>query len=113
MKARTEKLFDTKFYIYLEDDRVDVLSEQVEKKPISNITFANDRINTLFLHTSDENILMRKFFIWLCLPVSESENKCPDIRAENNHDSVDDNQAWQKSEKKEPEPDENIDFLIH
>jgi len=81
----------------LEDDRVDVLSEQVEKKPISNITFANDRINTLFLHTS----------------VSESENKCPDIRAENNHDSVDDNQAWQKSEKKEPEPDENIDFLIH
>ena len=46
------------------------------------------------------------------LPVSQSEDKSPDVRTEHNYNPVDNNQAWQKSQEQQPEPDENIDFLI-
>lgn len=45
-------------------------------------------------------------------PVSQPKDKSPDVGTEHNDNPVDDNQTWQKSQEQQPEPDENIDFLI-
>ena len=46
-------------------------------------------------------------------PVSESEYKCSDVRAEDYHDPVDNDQTREESQEKQPKPDEDVDFLVH
>jgi len=80
----------------LENNRIDVLPKKVEKEPVSNIAFANYGVDAFFFYS----------------PVSKPENKCPDIGTEDYNNSVHNDHAGEEAEKKEPEPDKNIDFLI-
>ena len=47
------------------------------------------------------------------LPESQSYHISPDVGTEDNCQSVENNQEGEKSEKKKPKPNENVDFFIH
>jgi len=95
--SRAVAKFLSQFLNYiLENNWVDVLSQKVEKEPVSNIALANDGINAFFFYP----------------PISKSENKCPDIGAEHDHNPVHDDHAGEEPKEKKPKPNKNVDFLI-
>ena len=56
-QAGAENMTVTKFHqrwAYLENNWVDVLSQKVEKEPVSNIALANDGINAFFFYPPNE-----------------------------------------------------------
>jgi len=81
----------------LENNWIDVLSQKIEKEPVSNIALANDGIDAFFFDS----------------PISKSENKCPDIGAEHDDNPVHDDHAGEEPEEKKPKPNKNVDFFIY
>ena len=70
------------------------MSEKVKEEPISNITFANDGVDTFFLYSPESIFINKK--TWTdnsSLPVSQSQYEGSDIRAEYYDNSIDDNDA--------------------
>ena len=47
------------------------------------------------------------------VPVSESQYEGPDVGTEDNDDAVDDDNAGEEAEEEQPEPDEDVDLLVH
>lgn len=57
---------------------------------------------------------MQLSLIWIDFwPVSEPEHECSDVRAEDYHDSVDNDQTREESQEQQPKPDEDVDFLVY
>ena len=48
----------------------------------------------------------------LISPVSQAKHKCPDVRAEDDDYSVDDDQAGKEAQEEKPEPDEDVDLFV-
>ena len=47
------------------------------------------------------------------IPVSDPEDEGPDVGTEDNDNPVDDDEAGEEAEEQQPEPDEDVDLLIH
>jgi hypothetical protein len=47
------------------------------------------------------------------LPVSQAEHEGPDIGTEDDDDAVDDDNGGEEAEEEQPEPDEDVDLLVH
>ena len=45
-------------------------------------------------------------------PVANTKDECPNIRAEDDDNAVDDNQAGEESQEEKPEPDEDVDLFV-
>ena len=48
----------------------------------------------------------------LISPVSQAKHKSPDVRAEDDDYSVDDDQAGKEAQEQKPEPDEDVDLFV-
>ncbi len=47
------------------------------------------------------------------MPVSQAEHEGPDIGTEDDDDAVDDDNGGEEAEEEQPEPDEDVDLLVH
>jgi len=81
----------------LENHRVYVLAHHVQQKPVSHFGFLDDDVNALLL---DE-------------PEPDVEQVGSYSGGEDNEYPVDDNKEGQKAKEEEPEPDEDVNFLIN
>ncbi len=80
----------------LEDDAVDVLSEHVEEEPVAHLALLDDGVDDLSL---DE-------------PEPDVEEVGSHSRADDYHESVDDDECREAAEDQEPEPQEDVDLLV-
>jgi len=80
----------------LKYDRVNILTEQVEEEPVADVTLPDYCVYAFFFHS----------------PVSQAKHKCPDVRAEDDDYSVDDDQAGKEAQEEKPEPDEDVDLFV-
>ena len=98
---------------HLEYDRVNVLAEQVEEKPVPHVALPDDRVYAFFFHTpamSQLIFLLQKSDS--VSPVSQTKHKCPNIGAEDDDNAVDDDQAGEEPQEEKPEPDEDVDLFV-
>jgi hypothetical protein len=47
------------------------------------------------------------------VPVSESQYEGSDVGTEDNDDAIDDDDGGEEPEEEQPEPDEDVDLLVH
>ena len=80
----------------LEDDRVDILSEQVEEEPVADVALPDNRVDALLFDP----------------PVAQAEHKGTDVGTEHDDDAIDDNKAGQESKEEQPEPYEDVDLFV-
>jgi len=80
-----------------ENHRVDVLSQHVQQEPVPHLCLLDDDVDALLLDQPEPDV----------------EQVGPYSGGEDDEDSVDDDEEGEKAEEEEPEPDENVDLLIH
>ena len=115
---------------HLKYDRVNILTEQVEEEPVTNVTLPDYCVYAFFLHSpakyTNETpqckttflkcmyafIVQQKKEKRLISPVSQAKHKSPDVRAEDDDYSVDDDQAGKEAQEQKPEPDEDVDLFV-
>lgn len=83
-------------YDIFEDDWVDVLTEQVDEKPIADEALADDHIDTFALDS----------------PIAHAEHEGPDVWGEDDGNAIHEGEEGEDAEEQKPEPDENVDFLV-
>ena len=66
-----------------------------------------------FIFEAFGDIKLNILFLLLLLPESQSDHISPDVGTEDNCQSVENNQEGDQAQERKPEPDENVDFLIH
>lgn len=80
-----------------EDDRVHVLPQHVEEEPVAHLAPAHDQVDGVRPHQ----------------PVSHPEQVDAHPRREDDHHAVDHREEGQDGEDDEPEPEEDVDLLVH
>ena len=45
-------------------------------------------------------------------PISQTQHKCPDVRAEDDDNAIDDDQAGEEAQEEKPKPDEDVDLFV-
>ena len=99
---------------HLEYDRVNVLAKQVEEEPVPHVALPDDRVYAFFFYTP---AMSQIIFGWtksdrVSLPVPKTKHKCPNVRAEDDDNAVDDDQAGEEPQEEKPEPDEDVDLFV-
>lgn len=84
------------FHEILEDDRVNVVAQHVDEKPVSDGSLSNNCVQVIQLSQSESHVEY----------IDSDRRTSYDDQMEKDHDSSD------ASKEEEPEPNEDVDLLI-